>query len=80
VALHFGADDLDGTVVDERITWAAGGQAGQGMSRRELEHLIREAGRVPVERDTLYNPLERPAPGQAPPPAGSIDLAPVFNS
>lgn len=80
VALHFGADDLDGTVVDERITWAAGGQAGQGMSRRELEHLIREAGRVPVERDTLYNPLDRPAPGQAPPPAGSIDLAPVFNS
>ncbi|MBI4914616.1 MAG: aminofutalosine synthase MqnE [Acidobacteria bacterium] len=80
VALHFGADDLDGTVVDERITWAAGGQAGQGMSRRELEHLIREAGRVPVERDTLYNPLERPALGQAPPPAGNIDLAPVFNS
>ena len=80
VALHFGADDLDGTVVDERITWAAGGQAGQGMSRRELEHLIREAGRVPVERDTLYNPLERPTPGEAPPPAGSIDLAPVFNS
>ncbi len=67
-------------MVDERITWAAGGQAGQGMSRRELEHLIREAGRVPVERDTLYNPLERHAPGQAPPPAGSIDLAPVFNS
>jgi aminodeoxyfutalosine synthase len=80
VALHFGADDLDGTVVDERITWAAGGQAGQGMSRRELEHLIREAGRVPVERDTLYHPLERPTPGEAPPPPGSIDLAPVFNS
>ena len=50
------------------------------MTRRALEHLIREAGRVPVERDTLYRPLDRPAPGQAPPPAGSLDLAPVFNS
>ena len=54
VALHFGADDLDGTVVDERITLAAGGRAGAGMPRGELEHLIREARRVPVERDTLY--------------------------
>ncbi len=58
VALHFGADDLDGTVVDERITLAAGGDAGAGMTRRELEHLIREAQRVPVERDTVYNTLK----------------------
>ena len=57
VALHFGADDLDGTIVDERITWAAGGKAGKGMKRADLEHLIREAGRVPVERDTLYHPI-----------------------
>jgi len=60
VALHLGADDLDGTVVDERITHAAGGTAGRGMSREHLEHLIREAGRTPVLRDTLYRPLERP--------------------
>jgi aminodeoxyfutalosine synthase len=57
VALHFGADDLDGTVVDERITLAAGGEAGAGMARADLEHLIREAQRVPVERDTLYRPV-----------------------
>ncbi|HHQ47576.1 MAG TPA: aminofutalosine synthase MqnE [Acidobacteria bacterium] len=57
LAQLFGADDLDGTIVDERITRAAGGTAGRGMSRRRLEHLIREAGRVPVERDTLYNPV-----------------------
>ncbi len=57
VAQHFGADDLDGTVVDERITRAAGGRAGRGMSRVRLEELIREAGRVPVERDTLYRPV-----------------------
>jgi aminodeoxyfutalosine synthase len=69
IALHFGADDLDGTVVDERITLAAGGQAGAGMARRDLEHLIREARRVPVERDTLYRAVTKPivAPAAQPP-------------
>jgi aminodeoxyfutalosine synthase len=62
VAQHFGADDLDGTVVDERITLAAGGSAGAGLSRRRLELLIREAGRTPVLRDTLYRELELPSP------------------
>ena len=65
IALHFGADDLDGTVVDERITRAAGGEAGAGMARAELEHLIREAGRVAVERDTLYHPVAHSAPAAA---------------
>ncbi len=67
VAQHFGADDLDGTVVDERITRAAGGTAGRGMARERLERLIREAGRVPVLRDTLYRPLEAAAPPAAAP-------------
>jgi aminodeoxyfutalosine synthase len=58
VALHFGANDLDGTIVDERITRAAGGTAGAGMARRQLERLITEAGRTPVLRDTLYRPIE----------------------
>lgn len=58
VAQHFGADDLDGTVVDERITYAAGGEAGKGLPRAELERLIREARRIPVERDTLYRPRQ----------------------
>jgi aminodeoxyfutalosine synthase len=62
VALHFGADDLDGTVVDERITRAAGGRAGAGVPRAELEQLIREAQRVPVERDTLYRSFSRVEP------------------
>jgi aminodeoxyfutalosine synthase len=65
VALHFGADDLDGTVVDERITRAAGGQAGVGMTRAALELLIREARRIPVERDTLYRPLSGEEPRAA---------------
>ena len=58
VALHFGANDLDGTILDERITRAAGGSAGAGMARQHLERLITEAGRVPVLRDTLYRPIE----------------------
>ncbi len=62
-ALHFGADDVDGTVVDERIFLAAGGRAGRGMTRARLEHLIREASRTPVERDSLYH--RRPAAGRA---------------
>jgi len=57
VALHFGANDLDGTVVDERVTLAAGGHAGKGMTRQQIESFIREAGRIPVERDTLYHEL-----------------------
>jgi len=63
VALHFGADDLDGTVIDERITSAAGGTAGRGISRARLEHLIREADREPVLRDTLYRPVEEASSG-----------------
>ena len=58
VALDFGANDLDGTIVDERITHAAGGTAGTGMARHSSSGLISEAGRVPVLRDTLYRPIE----------------------
>jgi aminodeoxyfutalosine synthase len=55
IALHFGVDDLEGTVVREKIYHEAGAQTAQGMSLRELLRLIRGAGRVPVERDALYN-------------------------
>ena len=58
IALHFGANDLDGTIFDERITRAAGGTAGTSMARTRLERLITEAGRNPVLRDTLYRPIE----------------------
>ena len=58
VALRFGANDLDGTVIDERITHAAGGVAGKGMTRTEIEDFIREAGRAPVERNTTYTEFE----------------------
>jgi aminodeoxyfutalosine synthase len=55
VALSFGADDLDGTVKEERITHMAGGETSGHMADSELIRLIREAGRRPVLRDTLYN-------------------------
>jgi len=55
--LHFGADDLDGTVVTEEIFHQAGAVSPQKVARQRLIDLIEEAGRVPVERDTLYNPV-----------------------
>jgi aminodeoxyfutalosine synthase len=54
ISLCFGVDDVDGTVMEERITHMAGAQTPQGLSRAQLEALIREAGCEPVERDTLY--------------------------
>jgi aminodeoxyfutalosine synthase len=59
VALRFGANDLDGTVVEEKIYHDAGATTPEHLSRAELERLIRAAGRVPVERDTLYNRVDR---------------------
>ncbi len=59
IALRFGADDIDGTVVEEKIYHDAGAKTPQGMTRRELCRLITEAGRVPVERDTLYHAVTR---------------------
>ncbi len=59
VAQRFGADDLDGTVVEEKIYHDAGATTAQSLSRAELLRLIREAGREPVERDTLYRPVTR---------------------
>lgn len=58
VALSFGADDMDGTVKEERITHMAGGESGGHMADTELIRLIREAGRKPIERDTLYNVIK----------------------
>ena len=59
VALSFGADDLDGTVVHERIYHDAGSTEPQELTVAELRRLIEEAGRVPVERDTLYREVLR---------------------
>lgn len=59
IALRFGADDVDGTVVEEKIYHDAGATTSQSLRRGELLRLIRKAGREPIERDTLYRPVTR---------------------
>lgn len=59
LALTMGANDIDGTVSQERIYHDAGADTPQSLSRAALHQLIREAGRQPVERDTLYRELRR---------------------
>lgn len=66
VGLRFGADDIDGTIVHETIYHAAGSSSPQGLSYESLVRLIREAGRLPVERDTLYNVVKEHAPNAMP--------------
>src|SRR5579884_575653 len=59
IALRFGADDIDGTVVEEKIYHDAGATTPQGMRRADLARIIREAGCQPFERDTLYREVTR---------------------
>jgi aminodeoxyfutalosine synthase len=76
IAQRFGANDLDGTVVEEKIYHDAGAKTSEFTPRAELERLIRAAGRVPVERDTLYRPVDRSKmlPIQPPPRTDLISL------
>ena len=60
MALWFGADDLDGTVQEERIYHMAGSKTPEAMTPKSIRRLIRAAGRDPVERDTLYNVIQGP--------------------
>jgi aminodeoxyfutalosine synthase len=59
VALAFGVNDLDGTVVEEKIGHDAGAISPQSLTKDDIITLIRKAGKIPVERDTLYRPLQR---------------------
>ncbi len=59
IALRFGADDIDGTVAEEKIYHDAGAKTPQVMTRQEIMRLIKEAGFEPFERDTLYRPVSR---------------------
>jgi len=58
LALMFGADDLDGTIIEEKITHSAGALSGHAMTRAQLINLIEKAGKVPVERDSFYKPVK----------------------
>ena len=59
IALSFGADDIDGTVTEEKITHMAGADTPEAISAEDITQLIEEAGRISVERDTLYNEIIR---------------------
>jgi aminodeoxyfutalosine synthase len=58
LALVFGADDLDGTVVEEKIVHTAGAKTALGITKEELIKLIRETGHIPTERDTVYEEIK----------------------
>lgn len=55
LALHFGADDIDGTVVEERIMHAAGADTDKGITKEKLIEIIRESGYLPTERSSVYD-------------------------
>ncbi len=57
VSLAFGVNDLDGTVIEEKIGHGAGAKSPQTLTKEGIIRLIRKAGKTPVERDTLYNPI-----------------------
>ncbi len=58
LALKFGADDLDGTIIEEKITHSAGALSGVAMTRKELVNLIQQAGKISVERDSFYRAIQ----------------------
>ena len=58
LAQSFGADDMDGTVVEEKIIHAAGAATDQIFHKDQIIDMITESGRSPVERDTLYEQVE----------------------
>src|SRR5512133_2079948 len=71
-SLSFGVDDLDGTVLEERIYHMAGARTPQALSEGQLHRMIRTAGRVPAERDSIYNVLRVHAdPPRSPEPVAA---------
>ena len=64
-SLSFGVNDLEGTVVREKIYHEAGAHTAQGLSLDEILNLIRTAGKIPAERDSFYNVLRVFDPARA---------------
>jgi len=75
-ALFFGANDMDGTVVEEVISLMSGSGHGQTLSKAELVRVIRDAGRVAVERDGLYQVVRRYDEAEVVAPGGPAGAAP----
>lgn len=65
LSLLFGADDLSGTVIEEKITHSAGALSAESMTPEELTHLIRMAGKVPVERDCFFKEVKSEQRGES---------------
>jgi aminodeoxyfutalosine synthase len=80
LALNFGANDLDGTVIEEKISRMAGGRAGMIMNRPQIESLIKKTGSIPVERDTLYQVIGTPPALENRQGARSIDRSEALAS
>ena len=59
VSLNFGVDDIDGTVVEEKITHSAGAATAEELTKDKIINLIKKAGKIPIERDTLYNVVRK---------------------
>ncbi len=71
ICLTMGADDMDGTVVEEKITHMAGATTPENVSEADLRRVIEGAGRIPYRRDTVYNEIPYPAPARTPRPVAS---------
>jgi aminodeoxyfutalosine synthase len=83
ISTAFGVNDLDGTVVEERITHMAGATTPEALSKDDLVNMIQETGHVAVERDTLYRIVkmyggERETPAWNAGPIGEAPLMGVF--
>jgi len=74
VSLCYGVDDLHGTIMEEKIFHMAGARTPQEQTVAALEHVIREAGREPMQRDSFYRHLPRPSAGESAPPAAVSEL------
>ena len=74
VSLCYGVDDLHGTIIEEKIFHMAGARTPQEQTVATLEHVIREAGREPVQRDSYYRRLRRLSTGESAPPAVVSEL------
>lgn len=70
IALNFGASDIDGTILEEKIAHAAAADSPIGLARERILHLVREAGKLPVERDALYNVVRQYPTADATPAIG----------
>ena len=76
VSLNYGVDDLHGTIMEEKIFHMAGARTPQEQTVETLEHVIREAGREPMQRDSFYRhlPKKHPAAVATVPPAVESEL------